>query len=46
MTITPFLILVVIALLLSILAMVKPNQYVLPVSVLLLAVALLVGASR
>lgn len=40
---TPFLILVVIALLLAIVSLAWPKPYVLPVAVLLLAIALLVG---
>lgn len=41
--ISPFLILVVLALLLSVFSMVWPTPYLLPVAVLLVCVALLIG---
>lgn len=40
---TPFVILVVLALLFSVLSLAWPRPYVLPVAVLLLAIALLIG---
>lgn len=41
---TPFMLLVIIALLLTVLSLAWPKPFVLPVAVLLLAIALLIGA--